>query len=101
MSSHEGVLLTMREPVDAVVLALNDDGAEAALIAGELKRLHPKLPIIMIVPDVPTWVPEATAQADEIVVQSNEREALPSALRRLLGVSRRSDVATQRPAPRG
>jgi DNA-binding NarL/FixJ family response regulator len=85
VSPNEGVLRATRETVHAVVLALDDEGAEGALIAGELKRQRPKLPIIMIVPEGSSWLPEATAQAEEVVIDSNERADLPAALRRLLG----------------
>ena len=50
-SGHEGVIRFTREAVDAVVIDLDDDGAEAALIAGELKRLRPEVPIVIVVTD--------------------------------------------------
>ena len=40
-SGHEGVIRFGQEAVDVVVIDLNEDGTEVALIAGELKRLRP------------------------------------------------------------
>jgi len=50
-SGHEGVIRFGQEAVDAVVVDLDDDGAEAALITGELKRLRPEVPVIILVTD--------------------------------------------------
>ncbi|HUA16698.1 MAG TPA: hypothetical protein VMG31_15495 [Verrucomicrobiae bacterium] len=84
---HEGILRVQQEVVDLVVLDLNDNGAEAALIAGELKRLHPKLPVIMLVPEEVTWAPEATDQADSVVTRSDDPSGLLAAVKASLLVA--------------
>ncbi len=86
-SGHEGVIRFGQERVDAVILDLNDDGVESALIAGELKRLRPEVPVIMLVAEVNTLAPGATDQADAVVVKSEETRRLPDALKVVMGTS--------------
>jgi CheY-like chemotaxis protein len=83
-SGHEGVIRFGKETVDAVVIDLNDDGAEAALIAGELKRLRPKVPIVIVVTDEKELANGATQQASGVVVKSKEAHTLIDVLQRLL-----------------
>jgi DNA-binding NarL/FixJ family response regulator len=73
--------------VDAVVIDLDDDGAEAALIAGELKRLRPELPIVIVVTDERELANGATQQASSVVVKSQEAQTLIQVLRKLLPAS--------------
>ena len=70
--------------MDAVVIDLDDDGAEAALIAGELKRLRPAVPLIIVVTDVKELANGATQQASSVVVKSQEAQTLIQVLRKLL-----------------
>jgi two-component system, NtrC family, response regulator GlrR len=67
-SGYEGVPRFGQEAVDAVVVDLNDDGAEAALIAGELKRLRPGVPVIILLPDGHVLGNGATQQANAVVM---------------------------------
>jgi DNA-binding response OmpR family regulator len=83
-SGHEGVIRFSQESVDAVVVDLNGDGAEAALITGELKRLRPEMPVIMLVAGAETLADGATQQANAVVVKSQEARMLIDALRALL-----------------
>ena len=83
-SGHEGVIRFGQEVVDAVVVDLNDDGTEAALITGELKRLRPEVPVIILVADGNTLAPGATAQANAVIVKSKEAHRLIDVLRDLL-----------------
>lgn len=83
-SGHEGVIRFGHVQVDAVVLDLNDDGVECALIAGELKRLRPELPIIMMVTPGNMLAEGATAQADALVAKTEEIDSLLAALNRIL-----------------
>jgi CheY-like chemotaxis protein len=69
---HEGVLRFQREPVDAVVIDLNDTGSEAALIIGALKKQRPDVPIVMLVTDEEKLTPGATNQADAVLRKSEE-----------------------------
>ncbi len=80
-SGHEGVIRFGQGRVDVVVLDLNDDGAECALIAGELKRLGPGVPIVMLVAKGKVLAEGATAQADIVVLKSDEIGSLLLALK--------------------
>jgi len=83
-SGYEGVIRFGQEAVDAVVVDLNDDGAEGALIAGELKRVRPRVPIVILVPDGRTLMNGATQQADAVVEKSREAAVLVNTLKALL-----------------
>ena len=92
-SGFEGVNQFTRQIVDAVVVDLDDDGSEAALIIGELKRLRPEVPVIMLVTDEKLLAPGATKQADAVVIKSQEEHSLIDALKVFLsppGKSRNS-----------
>jgi DNA-binding response OmpR family regulator len=86
-SGHDGILRCNRETVDAVILDLGGDGAESALIVAEVKRLHPGLPVIMLVAAGSHLVRNATAQADAVVKQSKNPADLLAALRSAIGNS--------------
>ena len=64
-----------------MVVDLNDDGSEAALIIGELKRLRPEVPVIMLVTDEKLLAPGATQQANAVIMKSQEDHSLIGALR--------------------
>lgn len=81
---HEGIFRFGRGDIDLVILDLDGDGAESALIAGELKRLSPRVPIIMLVSNKETLIPDATAQADAVVLKSEEELVLLDHVRELI-----------------
>ena len=83
-SGHEGVIRFGQEVVDVVVVDLDDDGTEAALITGELKRLRPEVPVIILVGEVEALANGATQQADRVVVKSQEAHRLIDALKAVL-----------------
>jgi len=83
-SGHDGVTRFGQETVDAVVLDLNHDGSESALIAAELKRQRPAVPILLLVRDMNALAQGATAQADAVVLKSEEGKTLHQALRNLV-----------------
>lgn len=83
-SGYEGVRLASREPVEAAILDLNDGGTESALIASELKRLHPGAPVIMVVEAKEDLPPGATLQADALVSKSEEASRLVGVLKSVL-----------------
>lgn len=83
-SGHEGVLQFSRQSVDAVVVDLNGDGTEAALIIGELKRLRPEVPVIMLARDEKLLAAGATQQADAVIKKSQEDRSLIDVLKALL-----------------
>jgi len=86
-SGHEGVIRFGQETVDAVVLDLDGDGSEAALIAGELKRQRPEIPVIMLVADAKDLVPGSTDQADAVVAKSQETRTLVDAMKAVLEIA--------------
>lgn len=83
-TGHEGVLQFNRKDVDAVVIDLDDDGAEAALITGELKRMKPEVPIVLLVTDSKTLAPGATRQANAVLAKSEENSRLLDVLTGLM-----------------
>ena len=68
-NGHEGILRFGQELVNAVVVDLKDDGSEAALIIGELKRLRPEVPVILMQEERPLAA-GATQQASAVVAKS-------------------------------
>lgn len=86
-NGHDGIFRFAQGGIDLVVLDLDTDGAETALIAGELKRLHPTVPIIMLFANKESLVPNATAQADAVVLKSEEELVLPDRVRQLLALT--------------
>ena len=60
---------------------LDDDGTEAALIIGELKRLRPEVPVIMLATDEELLAPGVTQQADAVIIKSQEEHSLIDALK--------------------
>jgi DNA-binding response OmpR family regulator len=84
-AGHDGVRRFGHEPVDAVVIDLNDDdGSETALIAAELKRQRQGVPIVILIRNQALLVPGATAQADAVVQKAEEIQQLPNTLETLL-----------------
>lgn len=83
-TGHDGITRFGQETVDVVVLDLDHDGSESALIAAEMKRQRPAVPILMLVGDASTLAPGATAQADAVVLKSEETQTLHGALRSLV-----------------
>jgi CheY-like chemotaxis protein len=79
-TGHEGILICSREPVNAVVLDLDDNGAEVALITGELKRLYPHLPVVVLLANPEGFAPDATRQADAVILKHLETWVLPETL---------------------
>ena len=81
---HDGVFRFSSEPIDAVVIDLDGDGSEAALIAAELKRRREDVPVILLVGDEKTLVPGATRQADAVLLKSEETKVLHRTLKNVL-----------------
>ena len=82
-NGHEGILRFGKEAVNAVVVDFNDDGSEAALIIGQLKRLRPEVPVILM-KDEKEFVQGATQQASAVVLKSQEALELIDALKAVL-----------------
>ena len=81
-SGYEGIMRLRYEPVDAVILDLDFGGAESALIAGELKREYPGLPVILLATEETARA--AIAEVDAVVLRSQESVALLTTLKKLL-----------------
>ncbi len=86
-SGHDGVNRLGEETVDAVVLDLKADGSEAALITGELKRQRPDVPVILLWTEDISFAAGASAQADAVILKSEETTVLPETLKELLKTS--------------
>lgn len=82
-SGHEGVLRFEKEPVDAVVVDLNHDGAESALIISALKKARPQVPVVMLVDQQADLAAGATNQADAVLKKSEEGGRLVDVVRGL------------------
>ena len=48
-NGHEGLRLFMSRPVDAIVLEYHLGLLDGATIAAEIKQVHPKVPIVMLI----------------------------------------------------
>jgi len=79
-SGHMGVFRFAAELADVVVLDLPGDGSEAALIAGEMKRISPKVRVIILITQGETLVEGALDLADAAVPRSDDFEDLLKAL---------------------
>lgn len=84
-NGHDGLFRVSRQPVHLVVLDLNDDGAESAVIAAELKRLQPDIPVIMLVGDRTKLMAGATDLADAVVSKAEEQQVLAHCIQELWG----------------
>jgi CheY-like chemotaxis protein len=83
-SGHEGVIRFSQDVVDAVVVDLNNGVAESALIAGELKRLRPEVPVIVLVAEGNHLAEVAPQLANLVIPKSQEASMLVDALGALL-----------------
>ena len=81
-NGFETMELCTREPVDAVVLDLDRNRAEVALIAREVKQRRPEVPTIVL---TEATAPEESLHelADALVLKENHPELLNS-LQKLL-----------------
>lgn len=75
-SGHEGIRRFTSEPAAAVVVDLNGDGTEGALIAGELKRIRPNIPVIILIADGDHLVEGALDNANAVISRSDHPELL-------------------------
>jgi CheY-like chemotaxis protein len=75
-SGHAGIVQFAVELVDVVVLDVDDDGAETAVIAGELKRTKAKVPLVLLVGEGQALVEGALNSANSVVPRLDESELL-------------------------
>jgi DNA-binding response OmpR family regulator len=79
-NGYDAIVLFVAELVDVVVLDVDGNGAEAALIAGELKRTKANVHVIMLVAEKQTLVEGALDVADAVVTRSVRYEELLKAV---------------------
>ena len=75
-SGHGGIVQFAAELVHAIVLDVDGDGAETAVIAGELKRIKARVPVILLVGESQTLVEGVVECADALVARLDEWEIL-------------------------
>jgi DNA-binding response OmpR family regulator len=82
---HEGLCLLMSQQVDAVVIEFHLRFLDGAVVASEIKRVRPKLPIVMVCDNV--QLPnDALKAVDAIVVKSDGQHFLVATLHFILSV---------------
>ncbi len=81
-SGHSAIVQFAAELVDVVVLDVDGDGAETAVIAAELKRTKEKVPIILLVGEGQTLVEGVVERADAVVSRLDESGLLKALERR-------------------
>ena len=84
-NGFETMELCAREPVDAVVLDLDRNHAEVALIAREIKQRRPQVPTIVLT-EAPAAVEGMHELADVLVPKENPPELVKS-LQKLLSAA--------------
>jgi DNA-binding response OmpR family regulator len=82
-TAHDGINRFTRESADVVVLDLDGDGSQTALIAAELKRLRAKTPIVILVPADCELIAGTLDQADAVLPKTEEAQKLSHVLDRL------------------
>jgi hypothetical protein len=75
-TGHGGIVQFAAELVHAVVLDVDGDGAETALIAGELKRTKATVPVILLVGEGQALLEGALNSANAVVPRVDESELL-------------------------
>ncbi|HET9405881.1 MAG TPA: response regulator [Candidatus Sulfotelmatobacter sp.] len=81
-NTHDAIRRFACEHVDIVVLDLNGQGAESVLVASELKRLRPQIPVVVLCSEGRPNPQDASGCADRLV-DAEQPDALLSALRDL------------------
>jgi len=84
---YEALIQFGESDVDAVILDLDGGGPESAVIAGEVKKLRPQVPVVVLVTKGDGRAQMSNTLADAVVVKSEEKTRL---LRALAGVLRTS-----------
>jgi DNA-binding response OmpR family regulator len=82
---HEGLRLLMSQPVDAVVIEFHLGLLDGAVVASEIKRVKPELPIVMVCDNV-ELPNDALKAVDAIVVKSDGQHFLVATIHFVLSV---------------
>src|SRR5437588_555714 len=80
-AAHEGIISFSKADVDAAILEF-DTEAEACLVAAELKRLRPNVPVIVLVPADRALL-DRKMQCVDVVLSSSDQSSLLRALESL------------------
>jgi DNA-binding NarL/FixJ family response regulator len=90
---HEGLRLLMSQQVDAVVIEFHLGLLDGAVVASEIKRVKPELPIVMVCDNVELPY-DAFKAVDAVVVKSDGQHFLVATIHFVLSV----EWGQQRPA---
>ena len=82
---HDGLRLLMSQQVDAVVIEFHLGLLDGAVVASEIKRVKPKLPIVMVCDNV-ELPNDALKAVDAIVVKSDGQHFLVATIHFVLSV---------------
>ena len=82
---HEGLRLLMSHKVDAVVIEFHLGLLDGAVVASEIKRVKPELPIVMVCDNV-ELPKDALKAVDAIVVKSDGQHFLVATIHFVLSV---------------
>jgi len=69
-NGYDGLRLFMSQPVDAIVLEYHLGFLDGGVVASEIKRVHPKVPIVMLVDDLE--LPEGALKSVDAVVAKSD-----------------------------
>jgi CheY-like chemotaxis protein len=96
-NGHEGLQLFMSQPVDAIVLDYQLDLLDGGVVAAAIKKVKPKVPIVMLAGDVD--LPDDALQAVDALVAKSDgpislletihsvlNGSLPSVMQKSLGI---------------
>jgi DNA-binding response OmpR family regulator len=82
-NGHDGLRLFMSRPVDAIVLDYHLELLDGGVVADEIKKVEPKVPIVMLAQDLELPV-VALKVVDALVVKSDGPDLLLATIRSLL-----------------
>jgi CheY-like chemotaxis protein len=94
-NGSDGLRLLMSRPVDAIVLEYHLGLLDGAVVAAEIKKVKPQLPIVMLADDLE--LPEgALKSVDALVTKSDGPHFLWATVHFVLNVKRARRLATSR-----
>ena len=88
-NGHEGLRLFMSQPVDAIVLDYHLGLLDGGVVAAEMKRVKPRIPIVLLAHDLDLPV-SALKEVDALVAKSDSFELLVATVTSLLNAKLQS-----------
>lgn len=82
-NGHDGLRLFMSQPVDAIVLDYHLGLLDGGVVAAEIKKVKPQVPIVMLAQDLELPV-SALSSVDAIVAKSDGPDLLVATIRSVL-----------------